>query len=219
MAGATAPLLGLEKKSLREQALAALRTAITSGELAPGRHLVETELSEMLQISRGTLREALRQLEQEGLLSAGPRGRLSVRHLDAKEIRDIFSVRAALESLAARTLCELPDRDYVIRSLRTAIGAMEAATHGTLEERIETDMDFHRTMCLLTGNETLLHSWESLEGSIRMSIMFAGLDKGVKNMSVDRHHEIVAAIETGDATLARNTIRDHMDQAADNLVA
>ena len=72
MAGATAPLLGLEKKSLREQALSALRTAITSGELEPGRHLVETELSEMLQISRGTLREALRQLEQEGLLSAGP---------------------------------------------------------------------------------------------------------------------------------------------------
>ena len=219
MAGATAPLLGLEKKSLREQALSALRTAITSGELAPGRHLVETELSEMLQISRGTLREALRQLEQEGLLSAGPRGRLSVRHLDAKEIRDIFSVRAALESLAARTLCELPDRDYVISLLRAAIGAMEAATHGTLEERIETDMDFHRTMCRLTGNETLLHTWESLEGSIRMSIMFAGVDKGVKNMSVDRHHEIVAAIETGDASLARNTIRDHMDQAADNLVA
>lgn len=219
MAGAPAPLLGLEKKSLREQALSALRTAITSGELAPGRHLVETELSEMLQISRGTLREALRQLEQEGLLSAGPRGRLSVRHLDAKEIRDIFSVRAALESLAARTLCELPERDYAIRSLRAAIGAMEAATHGTLEERIETDMEFHRTLCRLTGNETLLHTWESLEGSIRMSIMFAGVDKGVKNMSVDRHHEIVAAIETGDALLARNTIRDHMDQAADNLVA
>lgn len=99
----TASLLGLEKKSLREQALIALRSAITSGELEPGRHLVETELSEMLQISRGTLREALRQLEQEGLVSAGARGRLSVRHLDVKEIRDIFAVRGVLESLAART--------------------------------------------------------------------------------------------------------------------
>jgi DNA-binding GntR family transcriptional regulator len=219
MAGAPATLLGLQKKSLREQALSALRTAITTGELEPGKHLVETELSDMLQISRGTLREALRQLEQEGLLSAGPRGRLSVRHLDAKEIRDIFSVRAALESLAARTLCELPDRQHVIASLRTAIEGMTAATKGTLEERIETDMDFHRTLCRLTGNETLLHSWEALEGSIRMSIMFAGLEKGVSNMSVDRHHDIVAAIETGDASLARKTIREHMDTAADNLVA
>lgn len=219
MAGATAPLLGLQKKSLREQALTALRAAITSGELEPGRHLVETELSEMLQISRGTLREALRQLEQEGLLSAGPRGRLSVRHLDEKEIRDIFSVRAALESLAARTLCELPDRQLVSSKLRAAIDAMTAAENSSLQERVETDLEFHRTLCRLTGNETLLHSWESLEGSIRMSIMFAGQEKGIRNMSVDRHNEIVDAIETGDASLARNTIREHMDTAAANLVA
>ena len=219
MAGATAPLLGLQKKSLREQALAALRAAITSGELEPGRHLVETELSEMLQISRGTLREALRQLEQEGLLSAGPRGRLSVRHLDAKEIRDIYSVRAALESLAARTLCELPDRQHVIGSLKTAIEAMAAAEKSNMQDRVESDLEFHRTLCRLTGNETLLHSWEALEGSIRMSIMFAGQEKGVRNMSTDRHYDIVAAIETGDATLARNTIREHMDSAAAVLVA
>ena len=219
MAGAPATLLGLQKKSLREQALSVLRTAITSGELEPGKHLVETELSDMLQISRGTLREALRQLEQEGLLTPGPRGRLSVRHLDTKEIRDIFAVRAALESLAARTLCELPDRQHVIDSLHRAIDAMEAAQGASLEERVETDLEFHRTMCRLTGNETLLHSWESLEGSIRMSIMFAGLEKGVSNMSVARHRDIVAAIETGDASLARKTIREHMDTAAAVLVA
>jgi DNA-binding GntR family transcriptional regulator len=52
-----------------------------------------------------------------------------------------------------------------------------------------------------------------------MSIMFAGLEKGVKNMSVSRHRDIVAAIETGDASLVRKTIREHMDQAVDNLVA
>jgi DNA-binding FadR family transcriptional regulator len=52
-----------------------------------------------------------------------------------------------------------------------------------------------------------------------MSIMFAGRDKGVKNMSVDRHYDIVAAIETGDASLARKTIREHMDSAAETLVS
>jgi DNA-binding GntR family transcriptional regulator len=52
-----------------------------------------------------------------------------------------------------------------------------------------------------------------------MSIMFGGLEKGVKNMSVDRHRDIVAAIETGDASRARTTIRSHMDTAAANLVA
>ncbi len=63
-------LLRLEKTSLREQALTALRRAITTGQLPPGTHLVETELSDALQISRGTLREAMRQLQQEGLISA-----------------------------------------------------------------------------------------------------------------------------------------------------
>ena len=216
---ATATLLGLEKMSLREQALIALRRAITTGDLEPGRHLVETELSELLQISRGTLREALRQLQQEGLVSAGARGRLSVRHLDAKEIRDIFSVRGVLESLAARTLCELPDKEAALAELRTAVGTMEKAAESSLEERIESDLEFHRTLCRLSGNETLLHSWESLEGSIRMSIMYAGIEKAVKNMSVGRHHDIVAAIETGDAAKVRETLLDHMSGAAENLVA
>ncbi|BCW12743.1 MULTISPECIES: GntR family transcriptional regulator [Paenarthrobacter] len=215
---ATASLLGLEKKSLREQALAALRTAITSGELEPGRHLVETELSEMLQISRGTLREALRQLEQEGLISAGPRGRMSVRHLDVKEIRDIFAVRGVLESLAARTLSDMPDKEGALAELRAAVDNMEKAAKSSLEERIESDLEFHRTLCRLSGNETLLHSWESLEGSIRMSIMFAGLERATRNMSVGRHHDIVAAIETGNAAKARETIIEHMNGAAENLV-
>jgi DNA-binding GntR family transcriptional regulator len=215
----TASLLGLEKKSLREQAVTALRRAITSGELEPGRHLVETELSEMLGISRGTLREALRQLEQEGLASAGPRGRLSVRHLDEKEIRDIFSVRAALESLAARTLIDQPRRAKAVGELRDALEFMADAADRSLEDRIEADLDFHRLLCRLSGNETLLHQWQSLEGSIRMSIMFAGLERATSNMSVARHREIVDAIESGDAVTARETILSHMDAASENLVS
>ena len=216
MAGQPAALLGLEKTSLRQQAVAALRVAITSGELAPSSPLVETELSEMLQISRGTLREAMRQLQQEGLISAGARGRLYVRHLDSKEIRDIFAVRAALEALAVRELAGLPDRTTAIAELRAALDVMDTAV---LEARIEADLNFHRTMCSLTGNDTLLHSWISLEGSIRMSIMFAGLDRAVGNMDVGRHSAIVDAIETGDADEAAKAIQTHMDWASANLVA
>ena len=96
-----ASLGGLAKTSLREQALDQLRNAVTSGEIAPGTRLVETELSAALGISRGTLREALRQLQQEGLVEAGDLGRLTVRTLTDAEIRDMFEVRAALEGLAA----------------------------------------------------------------------------------------------------------------------
>ena len=215
----TTSLLGLEKTSLRQQALTALRRAITTGQLPPGTHLVETELSEKLQISRGTLREAMRQLQQEGLISAGARGRLSVRHLDTKEIRDIFNVRAALESLAARELADLADRTRVVAVLREAVIDMEKWAASGLEDRIEADLRFHRTMCQLTGNETLLHQWTSLEGSIRMSIMFAGVDRAIKNMDAKRHMEIVDPIEAGDADLAATTVASHMAVAASVLVA
>ncbi len=207
-------LLRLEKTSLREQALSALRRAITTGQLTPGTHLVETELSDALQISRGTLREAMRQLQQEGLISAGARGRLSVRHLDAKEIRDIFNVRAALEGLAARELASKDDRTADVAALRHAVTDMEKWAASNLEDRIEADLRFHRTMCQRTGNETLLHQWSSLEGSIRMSIMFAGVDRAIKNMDAKRHHDIVDAIESGDGERATATVIEHMAGAA-----
>jgi DNA-binding GntR family transcriptional regulator len=212
-------LLRLEKTSLREQALTALRKAITSGQLAPGTHLVETELSDALQISRGTLREAMRQLQQEGLISAGARGRLAVRHLDTKEIRDIFNVRAALESLAARELAARPGRADAVTALRSAVDDMERWAASNLEDRIEADLRFHRTMCQLSGNETLLHQWSSLEGSIRMSIMFAGVDRAIKNMNAKRHHDIVDAIESGDGDKAAAAVVDHMAGAAETLVS
>lgn len=210
--------LRLEKTSLREQALSALRKAITTGQIRPGTHLVETELSDALQISRGTLREAMRQLQQEGLISAGARGRLSVRHLDTKEIRDIFGVRAALEALAASELASRPDRADVVAELRGAVEDMERWAASNLEDRIEADLRFHRTLCRLSGNETLMHSWSSLEGSIRMSIMYAGVERALKNMDAKRHLEIVDAIESGDGIAAADAVRAHMAGAASVLV-
>src|SRR6516225_1351478 len=106
----SSPLLRLEKTSLREQALTALRRAISAGQL----------------------------------------GRLSVRYLDAKEIKDIFNVRAALESLAARELCAKSDRGAAVQTLRAAVEDMEKWAASNLEDRIEADLNFHRTMCHLT---------------------------------------------------------------------
>lgn len=219
MPSQTAALAGLEKTNLRQQALSALRRAITTGELPPGTHLVETELSEKLNISRGTLREALRELQQQGLISAGARGRLSVRSLNADEIRDIFAVRAALESLAVRLLAQRSDRKALVATLRQAVQRMRELEVADLESRIEADLDFHRTLCQLTGNTTLLHSWRSLEGAMRMSFMWAGLERAAGNMRVDRHAALVDAIEGVDAAEAAERMFSHMEEAAVNLVS
>ena len=212
-------LTGLTKTNLREQALVSLRTAITSGQIQPETQMVETELSDQLGISRGTLREAMRQLQQEGLLVAQTRGRLFVRRLGPKEIRDVFAVRASLEALAAGLLASDDDRTQTVDQLRALLAEMgRAVEQQDLEQRIESDLAFHRALCRLTGNESLLHTWEGLEGSIRMSIMYAGHDRAVGNMDVDRHDVIVAAIESGDPAAAAVAVQEHMAWAANNLI-
>lgn len=218
MAASSMALSGLARTNLREQAVTALRIAVTTGELPPGRHLVETELSEMLGISRGTLREALRQLQQEGLVTADDRGRLRVRNLDAGEIGEIFEVRAALEALAAERLAARTDRSAVIEKLTAAVAHMEKSRKDGLDASIEADLDFHRTLVELAGNSTLIHQWGSLEGSIRMSIMFSGLERAVGNMTPNRHQDIVDAIESGDTGIARHVTIEHMEIALHNLL-
>ena len=120
-------------------------------------------------------------------LATGDRGRLSVRHLDAKEIRDIFDVRAALESLAARELCALPDRAGAVAILRKAVdgdGALGGVQPGG-PHRGRPEVPPHHVPT--DGQRDAAAPWSSLEGSIRMSIMFAGVDRAIKNMDVKRH--------------------------------
>jgi DNA-binding GntR family transcriptional regulator len=142
-----------------------------------------------------------------------------VRHLGPKEIGDIFAVRAALEATAAAALTQRTDRAEVIAELRSLLHTMsEARADVDLEGRIEADLNFHRGLCRLSGNDTLLHTWESLEGSMRMSIMFAGRERAIRNMNVARHKAIVDAIASGDAAAAAAAVHEHMGSAADNLV-
>ncbi|MEI2279521.1 GntR family transcriptional regulator [Paenarthrobacter ilicis] len=179
--------------------MAALRTAITRGELPPGHRLIETELCQSLKVSRGTLREALRQLVQEGLVTAGTRGHLSVRLIKTTDHRDIHAVRAALELLAVQTLCDLPDRDSAVTTLRSAAAAIDAAQEAPYGERLDTEAEFYRTLCNLTGNTTLLRSWVSLEAASRMSTMLGAQDGGAPNETKQHHHDVVAAIDAGEA--------------------
>lgn len=197
MTSAPSTLPSLQSHNLREQALIALREAIVMGTLEPGSHLAEVRLAGDLGISRGTLREALRQLEQEGLAVTDGRGRLHVRALDERTIRDAFRVRAALESLAARTIADLPvtAKSSAMKALEAALEAMAAAEDESLHARLEADVEFHRTLCRVSGNQQLLKTWEQISGVVRMSIMFAGVDKAQQNVAVARHREVTELLQ------------------------
>jgi DNA-binding GntR family transcriptional regulator len=212
------PLTSLDRSTLRERALGALRAAITSGRYRPGDHLGEVELAGGLGISRGTVREALRHLEQEGLVEAGPRGRLRVNSLSGDEIRGLYQVRAAREGLAATTIIRAPRRAEAVAALRAALDEL-AEESSEFTERVEADLAFHLLLCQLADNPMLVESWRHLEGRIRVAIMSHDAAQLPGIMSRDRHAPILDAIERGDTAAALQVVEDHMAVAADLYAA
>jgi DNA-binding GntR family transcriptional regulator len=206
----------IESQTRRELIHARLREAISSGSLPPGTHLAEVELSDTLGVSRGTLREALRQLQQEGLLTSDARGRLSVRVVTAREVEEIFTVRHALESLALESICLREDRAAVAEQLRDALEALRT-TQGDFIAQLDADLAFHERLCELSGNATLVHSWRSVSGLARAAITAAGPQTALHNMAYERHAPIADFLETGDADGGREFLRTHMNEAAQRI--
>ncbi|MFF9042069.1 GntR family transcriptional regulator [Streptomyces sp. NPDC014892] len=217
----TGPALSSLARSttLREQALVALRSAITSGQYRPGDHLGEVEIAERLSVSRGTVREALRHLQQEGLVTAGARGMLRVSQLSPVEVRELFQVREVLEGLAIRQIIESSRGPEAVRALREAVARLrEAVASGAdLSAKVEADLAFHLLLCELSGNSVLLSTWRQLEGPIRVVIMNASTDRREVAMAASAHLPVVEAIERGDAAAAQAVLHVHMAAAVEQL--
>jgi DNA-binding GntR family transcriptional regulator len=212
------PLASVDRSTLRERVLQALRAAVTSGAYRPGDHLGEVELAAKLGVSRGTVREALRHLQQEGLVRAGARGMLRVNSLSAEEIRGLFRVRAALEGLAVTEIIASPKRAGAVADLRTAVSALDEAGQD-FADKVEADLGFHVRLCELSGNAMLVDSWRHLEGRIRVTIMSRGPADAPAMMTTGRHSEIIDAIERGDLAAAVAVVEEHMAAAADHFAS
>jgi DNA-binding GntR family transcriptional regulator len=208
----------MDRSTLRERVLQALRSAVTSGAYRPGDHLGEVELAAGLGVSRGTVREALRHLEQEGLVRAGIRGMLHVNSLSESEIRGLFRVRAALEGLAVTEIIARPDRAEVVAALRDAVDEL-AAAGDDFAARVEADLGFHVRLCELSGNPMLVESWRHLEGRIRVTIMSRDRAESPAMMTPGRHAPIITAIESGDVAGAVAVVEEHMAAAADHFTS
>ena len=207
-------LSALDRSTLRERSLEALRAAILSGRYRPGDHLGEVELAGSLGVSRGTVREALRHLQQEGLVTAGNRGMLRVNSLTAAEVHELFRVRAALEGLAVREVIASPRREAAAASLRTAVERLSDEDEPAA--RMEADLAFHLLLCQLSGNSMLVEAWQRLEGRMRVAIL-NGAAWQAPMMARDRHVPIVEAIERGDVEAAVRVVDEHMAGAAEHF--
>jgi DNA-binding GntR family transcriptional regulator len=145
----------IRKEVLRDKIAAVIRGWILDGTLKPGERVVELEVAAKLKVSRAPIREALWLLSRQGLVQISAHRGATVTQLSAQDIRDIFEIREALETLAAKRIraSDAPDR---AARLQEALGDMEQAARTKDMSRFsEADLRFHRTLWDLAGNRHL----------------------------------------------------------------
>jgi DNA-binding GntR family transcriptional regulator len=156
---------------LRTQVADTLRTAIMVGELMPGERLVERILCERMGVSRTSLREAMRELENEGLLTNLPNRGLIVSVVDPKVAADIFDVREALEALVCRLFCENATDTHIERCKNVYGELMAAYREGIPREMIAAKTRFYDVLIAGANNseaERMLRSIHTRASQLRM---------------------------------------------------
>jgi len=216
----TSVLAAISKSAapLRRQVLDELRNSIIAGRLNPGERLVERELIAMMGVSRTVIREALRQLESEGLVAIVPNKGPIVRTLTVEEARDIYAIRAVLEGLAARLFTEHADQTQIVR-LELALSVVEKAyDSGDVATMLVTKNNFYEVLFEGAKSETLSSMLAILHGRIWR---WRGLGLTHPNRSPERDRQsmknlraLVQAIRARDAALAEKILRDEVSRAA-----
>jgi DNA-binding GntR family transcriptional regulator len=203
-----------EVSSLRHQVEDLLRRAIASGRFRPGQHLVERELCEATGVSRPSIREALRRLEAEGLITVIPHRGPMVATVTRADAEQIYGIRAVLEGFAAHQFA-LAASETDIGRLRHAVDALErAAAGGPGPALVEAKAAFYKILFAGCGNayvERMLSPLLNRMSILRMTSM-AQRDRLPHSLAEIR--AICAAIERRDADAARAASEAHVRNAA-----
>lgn len=191
---------------LRDQVRDELRARIATGRIAPGERLYEYSVAAELGVSRIPVREAIRMLESEGLVSVQPRRGVLVRSLNRQAVQDLFDIREALEVLAARRTAERATPAEV-RTLGQLIdSAREAVNAGDDEAIARTNTVFHDEIYRLAGNELIPEVLQPLMG--RLHWLFR------QNVEPQRvfaeHEELYRALATHDPDHAAEVALRHI---------
>jgi DNA-binding GntR family transcriptional regulator len=212
-ANAAPALVPIEQTPLRVQVAERLRSAIVSGKLRPGAALVETTLAERLGVSRAPIREAIQDLENDGLVETVAYRGKRVKPLTVREVTEICEMRQRFEVMAVRRIL---DRGTAVEALWAPSRAMEeAASAGDREALVAADEAFHRTLIRLSDHELLAQLWAGLYLRIHQ-IMSLRNDQDVDLVDIaGTHPPIVRALEANDVEHAVRLISQHADALAD----
>lgn len=209
----------LDRRTLSEQLAECLRNEIANGVLKGGEPLVEASLSARFGVSRGTVREVLRELHEQQFVIYRRRTGMFVRKVTPQEVMEIYAVRAALEGRAAGIIATSRDKFHRISSLEAKVLAMRASSGLPFPEQVARDINFHRELCRLSDNKTLLQTWERLVRRIAAVHSCVSEPLIAPLMSPDDHMLVVDAIRSADAVAIYRLVDDFMAHAATQLVA
>jgi len=216
----TGQVINIERQAapLRQQVLEALRRAIVSGRLAPGERLTERALIEMMGVSRTVIREALRQIESEGLIEIIPNKGPVVRKLSAEEARDLYRIRAVLEGLAARLFAENAS-GALVEELELNLEEIVLAYRGTDGElALDAKTKFYDLLYSGGASETLAAMLATVQARIwrwrAVGLTHPNRARDRLNESVENLRLLITAIKDKDGDAAAQMSRQEVSRAS-----
>jgi DNA-binding GntR family transcriptional regulator len=203
-----------QRATLRGQVEEKLRQAIALGVFTPGQRLIERELCERLGVGRTSVREALRQLEAEGLITSVPHRGPVVSTINADEAEQLYAFRALLEGYAGRR-CAESTTEIFKQKLEAAVETFVTAAKG--QDRgpmLEAKRAFYDLLLEGSGNIFMRQTLGALHNRINMLRLTSMMQPGRLEHSIAELCEIAAAIRAGDGKRAGRACRRHVEEAA-----
>jgi DNA-binding GntR family transcriptional regulator len=203
---------------LREAVCETLRDAIRKGILEPGERLMEVQLADELGISRTPVREAIRKLEQEGYVIMMPRRGTYVSDISTNDVKEIFEIRSALESLATGLAARRIEPEE-LETLQNLLIEIEGyIKKNDIEKIVETDIKFHGLLYKVSRNERLVNIISNLKEQLARFRTLSMSYPGRLQETLEEHSEMVEAIANGDVSAARDAAEHHMERAEKTLL-
>ncbi|QIL71207.1 phosphonate utilization associated transcriptional regulator [Diaphorobacter sp. HDW4B] len=206
----TSALAFLQSSSLPMLVQEEIERLIMTGELPVGSRINESDMAARFNTSRGPIREALRSLEEAGLLRTEKNRGMFVREISFEEADEIYELREAMEEIIGRRVSKAITPDGVDR-LKAMIDAMRVAAQAeNLEQYAQLNLQFHEILLDTAGSKKLTETYQRLIKELSLFRMRALDGGGGLRVSVDEHSHIVDAIASGDADRAGQALRQHV---------